>query len=248
MLSSLESRRAILFDLDGTLVDTAADIGCALNRMLRELDAPEIPQAVVRTMIGSGTAVLVDRALAHSGLVVSDRERLGLVRRFLILYADLLDSGATEAEPYPGAEWALAGLADTGIPIAVVTNKEQRLAALVLSTAGLSRYVDLLVGGGACSRRKPDPAMLLHACAELAVKPGEAVMVGDSVNDIRAARAARMPVIAATYGYLGTTDPQSLCCDGYVDRLAELPGRISVHGALIAQGVRERMDAGARRF
>jgi phosphoglycolate phosphatase len=240
MPATLDARQAILFDLDGTLVDTAADITAAVNRLMAELGSPGLPESVVRTMIGGGALLLVERAFARQGVPLGERERLELMRRYLIHYADLLESGTSTALPYPGAQRALSQLADAGLPLAVVTNKEQRLAARVLEETGLSRYVDLLVGGDGCWRRKPDPAMLLHACAAFGVEPAAAVEVGDSVNDVLAARAAGMPVILVSYGYHGADDARRLGSDACVDSLTEVPGRIAVRATGVAAGAEAR--------
>ena len=113
----------------------------------------------------------------------------------------------------------------------MVTNKQHRFAAALLERLGFSDWVDVVVGGDTCARRKPDPQPLLFACESLRVAPSESLMVGDSVNDVQAARAAGIPVVCVSYGYNEGRDPRTLDCDVLVDSLAELPGLLNVRRA-----------------
>ena len=215
--------RAVLFDLDGTLLDTAADIALALNRALGEQGSATIPLDQVRAMIGRGAPLLVSRAWAHLGHAPDETLHARLLDRFFHHYAALDERTESAAQPYDGALQALSGLHAAGLRIAVVTNKQHRFADSLVRSLGLGAWVDLVVGGDTCAHRKPDPEPLWFACATLAVAPGTALMVGDSINDVQAARAAGIPVVCVPYGYNEGRDPRDLPCDALIESLAELP-------------------------
>jgi phosphoglycolate phosphatase len=214
----------VLFDLDGTLLDTAGDIALALNRAVAEFDWPPMPLPEVRQFIGAGGAVLVDRAAARQGHVLSPALRSEIIQRFFHHYGALGESGEYTADPYPGAIDALRELHAAGVHIAVVTNKLHRFSVNVLRLRGLMEWVDCVVGGDTCERRKPDPQPLLYACEKLGMSPQAALMVGDSINDAQAGRAAGIATICVTYGYNEGNDPKSLPCDQLIDSLEVLPG------------------------
>jgi phosphoglycolate phosphatase len=214
----------VLFDLDGTLIDTAADIALALNAALAERGVAAIDECAVRTLIGRGAAVLIARALEVRGASIEAAARAQIFERFIDHYAALQQQGRSRAAAYPGAAAALRELAAAGLRLGVVTNKVRRLAVATLDHAGLGDAVHVVVGGDSCARRKPDPEPLLFACQHLGVMPDVALMVGDSVNDVTAARAAGMPVLCVPYGYNEGSDPRTLPCDGFIATLAELPG------------------------
>jgi phosphoglycolate phosphatase len=219
---------AVLFDLDGTLLDTVADITLALNRTLKEHGSSPLPQEQVRRMIGRGSPILIERALAWAGLSVEKTEQIAMVERFFHYYGELEEANEDSARPYPGAAEALRALHGAGLRTAVVTNKQHRFAAALFKRLGLAGQVDVLIGGDTCERRKPDPQPLLFACQSLAAKPSESLMVGDSVNDVQAARAAGIPVVCVSYGYNEGRDPSTLDCDQLLDSLAELPALLHI--------------------
>lgn len=216
--------RGILFDLDGTLLDTAADIARALNRSLAECGLEPLPVAQVARMIGRGSPMLIERALAFGGHSLPDADKAALLDRFFHFYGELEENDESDAEPYPGAVEALRTLHEARLKLAVVTNKQWRFADGLLKRLDLRRYVEVVVGGDTCERRKPDPQPLLHACTTLKLSAAEVLMVGDSINDVTAARAAHIPVICVPYGYNEGQDPRTLDCDALVDTLALLPG------------------------
>jgi phosphoglycolate phosphatase len=213
-----------LFDLDGTLLDTASDIARALNRALGEYGITELPLSDVARMIGRGSPVLIERAAAARGYPLSAADRASMLERFFHHYGTLEESDESDAQPYPGAGETLRTMHDAGLQIAVVTNKHSRFANGLLHRLGLAGFVDMVVGGDTCERRKPDPQPLLFACESLGMGPTQALMVGDSVNDVQAARAAGMPIVCVPYGYNEGQDPRSLACDAMLDTLADLPG------------------------
>jgi phosphoglycolate phosphatase len=215
--------QGVLFDLDGTLLDTASDIAYALNSALKERGMAAFPVAEVILMVGRGSPVLIERAIAARGKTFSEAERAAILERFFHYYGEREETGESEASPYPGAAQALRRLHEAGVRVAVVTNKHHRFASALMKGLGLWPWIDLIVGGDTCERRKPDPQPLLHACESLGIMAFGALMVGDSINDVTAARAAHIPVICVPYGYNEGRDPRTLDCDAMVETLAELP-------------------------
>ncbi len=216
--------RAVLFDLDGTLLDTAADIARALNRALGEHGWAPFAVGDVARMVGRGSPVLIQRAAASRGRELSPADQSVLLERFFHHYGDLEERGESDALPYPGVVDTLQRLHAAQMRLAVVTNKHRRFAAALLHRLHLMQWVGVLVGGDTCERRKPDPQPLLFACESLSTPPSQALMVGDSINDVLAARAAQMPVLCVPYGYNEGRDPRTLECDALIDTLADLPG------------------------
>lgn len=213
----------VLFDLDGTLLDTAADITLAINRAVAEYGWSAMAEAAVRQMIGRGGLVLVERAAQAQQRTLDDSTKAAIVERFFHHYGELEERNDSTAQPYAGAMAALQRLHEAGLRTAVITNKQRRFAVALLERLGLSRWLDLIVGGDSCERRKPDPQPLLFACDSLGLPPAQALMVGDSINDLKAARAAGIAVICVTYGYNEGQDPRSLPSDAWIDGMDELP-------------------------
>lgn len=219
---------AVLFDLDGTLLDTAADIALALNRAISKQGCRELTEDEVRRMIGRGSPILIERALASQGRTVDGAAQAALLERFFHYYGELEVSNEDRAQPYTGVLESLQTVHESALRTAVVTNKHHRFAAALLERLGLARWVDVVVGGDTCARRKPDPQPLLFACELLRVPASESLMVGDSVNDVRAARAAGIPIVCVSYGYNEGRAPQTLECDVLIDSLTELPALLEI--------------------
>jgi phosphoglycolate phosphatase len=219
----------LLFDLDGTLLNTATDIARALNRTLGEYGMAALPVSDVSCMIGRGSPILIERAAAARGQVLNDADRAAMLDRFFHHYGALEESDESDAQPYPDVGETLQTMHDARMPIAVVTNKHWRFANGLLHRLGLMRYVNVVVGGDTCERRKPDPQPLLFACESLGVAPAQALMVGDSINDVKAARAAQIPIVCVPYGYNEGQDPRSLACDAMIETLADLPRLLWPH-------------------
>jgi phosphoglycolate phosphatase len=215
--------RGVLFDLDGTLLDTASDIARALNRTLAERGWAPLPVDEVSRMVGRGSQVLIERAGAARGHVLNPADQAAMLERFFHHYGALEESNESDALPYPGVSDALRTLHEAGMQVAVVTNKQHRFATDLLHRLELMRWIGVVVGGDTCERRKPDPQPLLFACDSLAIPPSRALMVGDSVNDVSAARAAAIPIVCVPYGYNEGQDPRSLSCDAMIESLADLP-------------------------
>ena len=208
-----------LFDLDGTLVHTAPDITRALNVLLAGRGLACVGIAQVSQWVGTGAKELIRTALAAQHLTLPEHELDALLAQ----YAEYYEANAVvDSVLYPAARATVEALAERGDQLAIVTNKLSAVARQVLIHFGLDTYFPVLVGGADVAAGKPDPAPLLEACRRLNVAPTRCIMVGDSVNDVRAARAAGMRVIAVTYGYnhgqpISVAEPDRL-----VDSLAAL--------------------------
>jgi phosphoglycolate phosphatase len=211
--------RAILFDLDGTLVDTAPDIAAAVDATLRELERPSVSDADVRSYIGRGVDVLLHRVLtrARDGRA-SAHDHARAREAFLAHYA--AHNGRT-AKLYPGVREGIAHAKRLGIAMCCVTNKLQEFSEALLALVGLDRELAFVQGGDALPKAKPDPLPLLHAAARLGFDPDACLMIGDSSNDARAARAAGMPVVLVDYGYTEDHGVDSIDCDAVVASIAE---------------------------
>ena len=186
--------RLAVFDLDGTLVDSRKDLATAANALVAELGGTPLTEGAVGEMVGEGAGVLVRRALTASGL---DPETPGALERFLDLYDEhLLDTTAI----YEGTREMLDGLLPT-VPLAVLTNKPQYPTDRLIDALDLRRYFRLVIGGDSPHGRKPDPAGLLYLARAFGVRPGEALMVGDSPIDLETGRRAGTQVCVLQYGF-----------------------------------------------
>jgi phosphoglycolate phosphatase len=218
--------KAVLFDLDGTLVDTGPDLAAAVNRMLAELGRAPVAVSTVLPWVGNGMARLVKRAL--TGDMQSEPDPASFERGVASFKKHYAANLAVDSRPYPGTLDALMQLKARGFRLACVTNKPAMFTVPLLAQLGMNGYFGSVVSGDTLTARKPDPEPLMHACRELGIAPGEAVMVGDSANDIAAARAAGMPAVAVSYGYNHGQDVRTLNADRVVDSLAELPQYLSL--------------------
>ena len=211
--------RAAIIDLDGTLLDTAADLAAAANAMRVELGHPPLPLEALATFIGKGVEVLVHRALAGdiSGRVDEQSWRAGMSS----FAAHYQRENGRQARIYPQVREGLAALRALGLRLACVTNKPQRFTDRLLALTGLAREFELVLGGDALERKKPDPLPLLHVCQRFGIAPTETLVIGDSVNDALAARAAGMPVLVLPYGYNEGRDVATLDVDAIVPTMLE---------------------------
>lgn len=214
---------AVLFDLDGTLLDTIADLHAAANRMLDELGRPQRSLDEVRRFVGKGIPKLVERCLADPDL--SDTDFACAVDVFRRHYRE---TNGRHSRPYPSVVETLAMLYDRGLPMGVVTNKARDFTEPLLSDAGLAGYFGAVVCGDTLAHKKPAPDMLVHACALLGVPVARSLMVGDSANDAQCARAAGCPVLLMTYGYTEGVPVDTIDSDGLLSELAGLPPLIGV--------------------
>jgi phosphoglycolate phosphatase len=206
--------KAVLLDLDGTLLDTAPDIAAAANAMLAEQRLAPLPLATVRDFIGSGIPALVERCLLARGAVPGE----SALRSFRAHYQVL--NGAAAA-PFPGVVAALGRMRAAQLRLACVTNKASAFALPLLDKSALAALLDIVVTADQVGRRKPDPEPFLHACRTLGVGAAQAMVIGDSANDAEGARAAGCPVLLVSYGYSEGRDVRAIECDGVVDSLGE---------------------------
>lgn len=186
--------RAVLFDLDGTLADTAPDLIAAVNRILTEESRPPLPESALRPLVSKGGRALLARAFAD----LSEDAREPLLPRFLAAYAEAL---AVHTRPFEGIEPLLADIEARAWPWGIVTNKPEGLAVGVVAGLGWSTRSKALVGGDTLPVRKPAPEPLWLAASHLGVPPEACLYVGDDARDIEAAKAAGMPSVAALWGY-----------------------------------------------
>lgn len=212
---------AVLFDLDGTLVDTIPDIARAVNGMLEDMGRPTHPPQRIRQWVGEGAARLVQRALAGTteGRPPATQSERGLALFYERYAARIHD----QSRPYPGAKPLLAALRRQGIQTGCVTNKPERHTRLLLDALSLTRDFDVIVGGDTLERRKPDPAPIRFACRTLNVGEADSVYVGDSLTDCRAAAAAGVAMVLVSYGYHHGADLTRAPCESIIDSLDELP-------------------------
>ncbi|RUM96866.1 phosphoglycolate phosphatase [Pseudaminobacter arsenicus] len=214
-----DAPRAILFDLDGTLVDSAPDIAASVNELLAGRDLPPLSLAQVKSMIGNGLKKLVERAFAASQTPLTKAELEDASAEMAAIYRNHL----TElTELMPGAQETIAQLHVAGFALGVVTNKPQVATRQILLHFGLTDRLGVIVGGDAVSHMKPAPDSLLLALERLGVEPAMALMVGDSVTDFEAARAAGVPVALVRGGY-SKVPIDDLGADLVCESLLDLP-------------------------
>ena len=212
--------KLVALDLDGTLVDSAPDLAWCIDRTMPRFGVPPRGETLARTWVGNGVERLVERALT-GGLDVPAEP--GLVREASRVFLDLYSRhGRERSRVYPGVHEGLAALRAHGALLACITNKPHDPAVKLLAHFGLLGFFELVIGGDSLPRRKPDPLPLLHACSELGVTVKESLFVGDSTNDVQAARSAGMRVACVSYGYNHGRDISEAAPDAVVDSLAAL--------------------------
>jgi phosphoglycolate phosphatase len=220
MMPGLYAVQAIIFDLDGTLVDSAEDLRAALNKLMGELNLRPIEPNEIKGMIGDGVLKLVERALvATKG---DPEQRDFLLPRFLALYQA---NPAALTRCYPGVLETLDALRRKGFRLAVVTNKPVFATKKILEALALAEFFPVVIGGDSLPQRKPDPAQLLEAARQLGVDVDQTLMVGDNIHDVEAAHAAGMRCVAVSYGY-HHRPPSEFNADRLIDRFDELPSLV----------------------
>lgn len=215
--------RAIIWDLDGTLIDSVADLTTALNRLLAEWGLDKLPAAVVRPMIGDGAARLVERAFAASGAPLASASLEGTVLRFLELYGE---RPVDETRVFEGAVAAMDQLTRAGWAHGLCTNKPHAITTDILARLGLDDRISVVVGGDSTPQTKPHPVPLLSCLRQMGVACIDAVMIGDSAIDVLAARAAGVRVIIVTFGY-SRQPVHGLGAHAIVERFDELPAVVA---------------------
>lgn len=214
---------AILFDFDGTLIDTVPSIADAVNAILSEHGRPGLSNYAVEPMVGDGAPMLLSRAFAATG----DPLAADGVRDLLARYDEHLVAHPPGPERiYPGVRETLEQLAAAGVALGICSNKPERPARDTLAKLGLDTWFGSVIGGDTLAQRKPAPEPAWAALKALGCLPESAVMVGDSANDIGTARAAGLPAIAVSYGY-PRMPVDELGADIIVDRFADLPDALA---------------------
>jgi phosphoglycolate phosphatase len=215
----LHPLRAAIVDLDGTMVDTLGDFDVALNASLADLSLPRVDRAFIEHTIGKGSEHLIRSTLAHVGAPAEAYEAAW--ERYQHHYERC---NGMHAEVFAGVVEGLQAMRARGWRLACLTNKPGAFAVDLLHKKGLAGFFDITFGGDAFERKKPDPLPLVKTCEALGTSPAQTLMVGDSSNDARAARAAGCPVVLVTYGYNHGEPVSEVDCDGLLDRLDALPG------------------------
>jgi phosphoglycolate phosphatase len=207
---------AVILDLDGTLIDTAGEIAEAMDRTLDELHLSRVPVTEVRDMIGRGVPKLVERVLERLGATGVDTGHA--IERFEAHYAQTV---ATTAPLFPGVMAGLQQFEERGLKLAVATNKPRFFTEQLLRRAGILHFFTAVAAGDDGIRKKPHGDMLEAACRAMKAAPAQTLMLGDSDNDVEAARAAGCPVWCVPYGYNEGRPPRSLKCDRMVETVEE---------------------------
>jgi phosphoglycolate phosphatase len=208
----------IIFDLDGTLVDSAPDLTSALNHTLGSLDLPYVDQDNVRHMVGFGARRLIEQGIEAAGVSLNDDEIEAALAVFLDYYRDHI---VDQTRPFPGTRAALKKLQRAGVVMAVCTNKPQDLSEKVLASLKLNHFFKAIVGADAVVNRKPHADHVLATLTAMGGTAEHAIFVGDSATDVNAARNADIPVIAVSFGY-STIAPEDLGADDLIDDMADL--------------------------
>jgi len=222
--------RTIVFDLDGTLVDTAPDLISTLNLVLAGEGLPPVAYDDARRMIGGGARRMIERALIAAGQNVPGAELDRMFRIFIDHYSAHI---ADRSRAFPHLESVLQRLAGKGCRLAVCTNKLERLSVRLLDTLNLSRYFAAICGQDTFGIQKPDPQMLRLTIRRAGGEVRPAIMIGDSLTDVRTARAANVPVIAVDFGY-SEVAPEALNADRLISSYTELPHAIAAVGTQAA--------------
>jgi phosphoglycolate phosphatase len=212
----------VVFDLDGTLVDTAPDLLATLDWLLDREGLPRLPYEAARNLVGGGARSLIERGLAAEGRRLQPKQIDLLVADFVAEYSAHI---ADRSRPFPGLEAALDALAGAGCRFAVCTNKLERLSKQLLDKLGLSRRFATICGGDTFGMQKPDPELLHRTIARAAGIGATTVMVGDSIADVALARAAGVPVVLVDFGY-SEIPVAALGADRVISRLGELPAAV----------------------
>jgi phosphoglycolate phosphatase len=220
----------IVFDLDGTLIDTAPDLIDTLNLTLRREGLPTVPFATARNLIGGGAKGMIERALAVEGRACAPADVERLYAAFVAHYADHL---ADKSRPFPKLDAALDALAIAGFRLAVCTNKLERLSVRLLDVLELKPRFAAICGQDTFGMQKPDPEILRRTVLRAGGMPANAIMVGDSKTDVDTARAAKVPVVAVDFGY-SDVPMRTLNPDRIISSFAELPPAITALSARLS--------------
>ena len=219
------SIKVIMIDLDGTLLDTADDLALAANLMLKDLGLPEQSTSTIRSYIGKGIQKLVKRTLTGQ---LDGEPDAALFAQALPLYEKhYANNLSVNTRPYPGVLEGIKIMQQAGFKLACITNKAEAFTLPLLRSTGLYDQFEIVLSGDSLPKKKPDPMPLTHICKHFDVQPHEALLIGDSLNDAIAARAAGCHVFCVPYGYNEGRNVYELDCDAIVETLIEASKLIS---------------------
>jgi len=200
---TIQNKKLFIFDLDGTLVDTAPDFKNSINYMLNELNESEVSLKEIRNWVGYGARELIRRTVVDKNIPHDEQKIEEMLKIFLLHYTHNIDD---DSVLFNNVRNVLEFLKDNGIKLAVCTNKMERLSNILLEKLNVLHMFDYLVGGDSLSKSKPDPYPLLNICEKLNTEISDSIMIGDSVTDLNAGKGAGMPVVLVSYGYTDNKD------------------------------------------
>ena len=218
----MKQPKMILIDVDGTLVDSVPDLAFCVDAMMDRLGRPARGESEVRNWVGNGVERLVRRAL--TGTLGGEPDEADYERAYPIFLELYRENTSKRSHLYAGIREGLDYLKDSGYPLGCVTNKAAQFTEPLLADLGVRGYFDIVVSGDTLPRKKPDPMPLLHAAAHFGVEPADALMVGDSVSDVKAARAAGFAIVCMSYGYNHGRDIREAQPDAVLDSLIQIKG------------------------
>lgn len=216
----LQRPEMVLIDVDGTLVDSVPDLAYCVDAMMRELDMPERGEQRVRHWVGNGVERLVKRSLINR--LEGEPDEALYARALPVFEAFYRENTSKRSRLYPGVQEALDFLQTTGVRIGCVTNKASQFTLPLLQDLGVSDYFEIIICGDMVERKKPDPMPLLQAAEQLETEPRASMMLGDSMSDVKAARAAGFQIVCMSYGYNHGEDIREYNPDAVVDSMAEI--------------------------
>jgi phosphoglycolate phosphatase len=216
----LKKPEMVLIDVDGTLVDSVPDLAYCVDEMMKALDLPVHGEARVRNWVGNGVERLVRRALV--GQLEGEPDEALFQRAYPIFLELYADNTSRRSTLYPGVAEGVAWLKAQGYRLGCVTNKAAQFTLPLLKDLGVHDHFEIIISGDTLPRKKPDPAPLLHAARFFGVEPEQALMIGDSVSDVKAARAAGFQIVCMSYGYNHGADIRDFHPDAVIDSMVEI--------------------------
>ena len=200
---TIQNKKLFIFDLDGTLVDTAPDFKNSINYMLNEINESEVSLIEIRNWVGYGARELIRRTVVDKNIPHDENRIEEMLKIFLLHYTHNIDD---DSVLFNNVKNVLEFLKNNGIKLAVCTNKMERLSNILLEKLNVLHMFDYLVGGDSLSKNKPDPFPLLNICEKLNTEISDSIMIGDSATDLNAGKGAGMPVVLVSYGYTDNKD------------------------------------------